>query len=1089
MNTPQLIESQKKSFATYAIMALNNAQTVLDHIQKIVGIETPQYFDKCGNPIDVSEENLWMHAVLHYLEESYKTDGIASGDILPEKIQAIKDKLCAYFPFLQVMADNQRKYRGKETIDAEDLNYILSNIFRVIKAYRDTTAHYKPSKEMFNDNGAFLIHESVLAQIVNNYYTIALRKLAERYGYTTKDLAFIQNYRIDRKMRRPNLNFFLSLMAKNDDTNGKLHLSGVGVALLICLLLDKQYINIFMTKLPIFSKYGPQSEERRIIMRSMGICSVKIPKDKIRSEKDELSIAMDMLGELKKCPDELFDKLSPYNQARFRLVSSDHNEVLMKRSCDRFTQLLLQYIDHGKLFRNIRFHVNMGKLRYLFNPDKNCIDGITRVRVIEHPLNGYGRIDEMEERRKTDNGTFANTEITIRDFDNVQRDDADPTKYPYIVDTYTHYMLDNNKVEMSFCDDRIMPQIEEENRKWYVCKDEPACRMSTLELPAMAFHILLLGSERTEARIKEVYDKYRTLFDAMSKGEVTKDNLADFGIDNADLPQKVIDSITKGSTQAKDVKEHIKKLVAEMLDDTERRIERLREDRKAVMSKDNKMGKRGFRSISTGRLADFLAKDIVRMQPTNGDGTDKMTGLNYRIMQSGIATYNSCGSIEAKNNFKEMFNKAHLLGTNPKRNHPFLHKVFARRIPEDAIEFYAAYLAERKAYLNRLTVEMKIKKVEVPFVNKDNNKWKPLKQEILGEIYDELAIELPRHLFDNDIKACLKAMPQMNGIDFDNANTTYLIAEYMKRVQNDDSQEFYSMKRNYHYIDMLRCETDNRGSLLKEYTTTEEREMLWKERAASTAKYTKWAIGKKQQTRGRGRRPSDGELEEAVQHSLASARTGYQKCEKTIRRYKVQDALLFMLAKQTLTKTADFDGEEFKLKEIMPDSDKGILSKDMAMTFKFYIKDKMYTITADKMKLKNFGDFFALASDKRFIKLMEFTGIDTVSKDKLTEEFKTYDNCRPDMVTLVLKLEEKACKESPVLKEKIANGERYGFKDVIDELCKNGDFDEQLGDILRKIRNAFSHNSYPKTGIIEIKTLPEVALSLKKIFEEHTVAK
>lgn len=1108
MKTPKLIETQKKSFATYAIMALNNAQTVLDHIQKIVGIETPERLSQRKNP-HAHEEDLWEHAVMCYLEKAWrgyvKNDDIHFDEqILPEKLQTVIDKLFVHFPFLGIMAENQRIHFKKEAIDVGDIHYVLSNVFRVIKAYRDTTAHYKASTELFEDGGNFLINESKFAKIVDKYYTVALRKLAERYSYATKDLAFIQNhrfvqvYRNGKKKAESNLNFFLSLMAKNDDTCGDLHLSGVGVALLICLLLDKQYINLFLTKLPIFSKYGPQQEERRIIIRSMGICSVKIPKDRIHTEKDELSVAMDMLGELKKCPDELFDKLSAYSQARFRLISSDHNEVLMKRSSDRFAQLLLQYIDYGKLFSDIRFHVNMGKLRYLFNAEKNCIDGITRVRVIEHPLNGYGRIDEMEALRKTEQGTFADTGIAVRDFDNVQRDDAAPAKYPYIVDTYTHYILENNKVEMTFPGGCLMPRIEEEDGKWYVCKNVPDCRMSTLELPAMAFHMFLLDCGKTEERIKEVYSKYQTLFDAMRNGEVTKDNLHSFGIAVADLPQKVIDSIN-GGTRPKNVEQHIKKLIGQMLEDTERRIERLRDDQKAVMSKDNKMGKRGFRSISTGRLADFLAKDIVYMQPTKGDGTDKMTGLNYRVMQSAIATYNSNGSIEAKNSFKEMFNKAHLLGRDAKRNHPFLHNVFARSIPEDAIEFYAAYLAERRSYLNRLKIEMRIKKVEIPFVNKSSNKWKSIKQEALGEIYGEqLAIELPRHLFDDDIKECLKAMPQMSGVDFDNANTTFLIMEYMKRVLGDDCQEFYSMKRHYRYIDMLKCETDRKGSLCPTYTTTEEREKLWAERATLAAKYGKMALNKKQQTRSMGRRQQADNAEEAVERSLANARIEYQKTEKTIRRYKVQDALLFMLAKQTLTKTADFEGEEFKLREIMPDSDKGILSKPMAMTFRFTTKIKVkdkeqtkkYAITAGNMKLKNFGDFFALAYDKRFVTLMEIIGSDTVSKDQLSDEFKKYDQCRPEMVTLVLKLEERAYEECPSIKEKIDRDERSRFADAITELCNNGDFDEKQKEELKQIRNAFLHNSYPTSSVVEIHALPpKVALSLKETFEESTIDK
>lgn len=42
MNIPALVESQKKYFGTYSVMAMLNAQTVLDHIQKVADIEGEQ---------------------------------------------------------------------------------------------------------------------------------------------------------------------------------------------------------------------------------------------------------------------------------------------------------------------------------------------------------------------------------------------------------------------------------------------------------------------------------------------------------------------------------------------------------------------------------------------------------------------------------------------------------------------------------------------------------------------------------------------------------------------------------------------------------------------------------------------------------------------------------------------------------------------------------------------------------------------------------------------------------------------------------------------------------------------------------------
>lgn len=1121
MKLPELIESEKKYFGTYTVMAMLNAQMVLDHIQKTADIEA--YATGCFKYKErkTNDEDLWEHPVMLYLCTAAYGNAIQPEKIVctapkgkdqpekvmctvtngnaiqPEKVVYVMKKLQEYFPFLRIMGENQREHSNRKNkenrleVNARDLYDVLNMMLRVLKTYRDFTTHSVINDNRLNDGSPLLTKsERPLATIINKYYEIALRDVKERYSYGTEDLAFIQNHRYKRvfengkRTMKLNTGFFFSMNAHNGDHGNRLHLSGVGVALLICLFLDKQYVNLFASRLPIFSNYGSQSEKRRILLRSMGIHSVRPPKDRIHFEKDGTAVAMDMLNEVKRCPDELFEVLSSEDKSRFRILSTDHDEVLMKRHSDRFAQLLLQYIDYGGLFKDIRFHVNMGKLRYLFNAEKNCIDGNTRVRVLEHQLNGFGRIDEMEAERKAEDGTFAGTGVEIRDFENVRRDDANPDNYPYIVDTYSNYILENNKVEMSFGGRNMMPDVREAEGKWYVDKKVPDCRMSTLELLAMAFHILLFGGERTERRIREVYEKYRRLFEAMAGGMVSRDNIADFGIAECDLPRKVLDCVD-GGAHGKDADQFIAHEVQALYEDTLRRMERLAEDRVSVLSKDNKMGKKGFRQIRTGVIADFLAKDIVRMMPMNSEGIRKLTGLNYRVMQSAMATYDSAGDEEAKERFKQLFENAKVSGGDANRFHPFINKVFARNTPENIIEFYGSYLAERESYLEKLYKNIcKGKRVNVPFVNRDKRKWKDSEQEYLGKVYgEEIAIELPRQMFDSEIKEYLRTLPQMNGVDFERANVTYLIGEYLKRVKNDGPQAFYSWKRNYRYMDMLIKETDQKKGLHSMYTTVEERKTLWKEREERSKKYREWAIKRNGDTHD--------DMEDILDKQMPKVRNEYQKGEKTIRRHKVQDALMFMLAKKTLTEDKGLDGERFRLKDIMPDAEKGILSEMMPMAFHFTVKggEKRYTITSEDTKLKNYGDFFALASDKRIGALMELTGSDTVEKKMLMEEFRNYDKCRPEMVEMIFDLEKWAFDSFPTLMEKIERDEKVQFKDILQELICNEKVDEQQSKVLSLIRNAFEHNNYPKKGIVQITTLPEVAKSLRDIFGKYAVVR
>lgn len=1106
MKIPTLIENKKEQFGTYSVMALLNAQTALDHIQKLIGIDIPCNSDNTNAENSTKknnhagEENLWQHPVLSFLWND--------GALYPELAETVKNKLFSYFPFLRIMAEQRREFCNKKNrqnrlgINTSDITYVLDKMLRVLKKYRDTTSHFIIADSSWDDGSDFLKkHEQVAASMINNYFTVAIRNTANRYGYSTDNLAFIQNYRYKPSRNEQghrtmiiNQDFFLSLMANNGDADKKnLHLSGVGVAQLICLFLEKQYINLFLTHLPIFENYSNDAEECRIIRRAMGINSIVLPKDRIQSVKSNMSVAMDILNEVKRCPSELFDVISPDDQARFRLTSSDLNEVLMKRSSDRFAQLVLQHIDYGNLFNDIRFHVNMGKLRYLFNPSKTCIDGQTRVRVLEHRLNGFGRLQEVEDARKAPDGTFLDSHIMIRDFENVQRDDTNPANYPYIIDTYTRYILEGNKVEMTF--GNVTPQIEESDGKWYAGNSAPDCRMSIFELPAMAFHMHLLGSEKTEERIKEVYNKYIRLYKAMSRGEVTTENLSSFGIAECDLTQKMLDCLN-GCAAGKSMNTYIKRMCNEMLVDTQLRLDRLTDDKKTIRSAANKMGKRNFRQIQPGKIADFIAKDIVKFQPITNNGVRKLTGMNYRVMQSAIATYNSMGDNEAKLRFRQIFAEAGLIGSDATRRHAFLFRVFNYQLPEDTINFYHAYLKERQKYLKGVIRNIEEgNNVSVPFVNSSNsekkNKWrkptlKYLVDQYIGlDDYDKLPVELPRQMFDDDIKHILKSkFPQMADIDFEQANVTYLIGEYIKRVLGDDFQQFYSWKRNYSYIDMLKCETNDKGSLCHSYTTVDQRESLWANRMTLAESYRKWAMQQSAQTSARFRmqRPDNA----TIDNRLSNARNFYQKCEKAIRRYKVQDTLLFLMAKDVLTKQYGVASDKFSLREIRPDADKGILSETMPLVFSFKKGDQEYTITSSGMKLKNYGDFFALVNDKRLHTLYSLLDCTSIDKDDLTEEFNRYNQCRTELVSMVFDIEKWAFAKYPQLAMKLYS-DKVQFVDILNEICNDDMITTAQREILRVIRNAFNHNFYPNINEMQVTTLPEIAQNIKEMFGEYAV--
>lgn len=1101
-----MIEDKKAVFGAYAAMALNNVQMVLDYINERVELNQVPVgnFDVIKDKHGV--EDLWEHPVMRQLKFTNTMK-----DLRPEVTDAVKDLLLKQFPFLAVLAEKQRQFYNKKnktsrpSINEYDIYQSLNMLFRVLKTYRDYTTHYRENNKLFDSGSLFLQYsEQPLAYNINEIYTVALRIMKERFSLDVDDLRFIQDNRYEqyrengRRMSRVNTGFFLSLVGNNGDGNN-LHLSGVGVAFVICLLLEKKYANVFLTKLPVYGNYRKDSPEAQLIRRSFAINGINLPKERLDSEASRVTVALDMLNELKRCPMPLFDTLEHDDQERFRLPSSDGSEVLMVRSSDRFANLVMQYIDHNRLFKDLRFLVNCGKVRHLKTASKHCIDGQDRVRVLEHRLNGFGRIQEVEHLRKR-NGSedsmplYFNTSIPVREFEDVKRDDGNEENYPYIVDTRTHYIINNNKIYLmnldhcaNMVEDGVLlcnPEDEDWNRN-----HTPEMSMSVLELPAMMFHMYLCGNEATEKLINKTANRYLALFEAMRDGTLTEENLSSFGIDIADMPQKVVDSV-KGSATGKDFNAHVKAELTAMLVDTERRIKRLLDDKKAVNGSDNKMGKRSFKAIKSGRLADFLAEDIVRFQPTllkgNKRGSDKMTGLNYRVMQATIATFNE--QVDACNlaNLKALFEKAQLINDRD-REHPFLYRALNRN-PADTVELYEQYLRARKNYLNKLLEKIADgQAVNVPFVNSRRRKWQTRTSEYyknLGEDYAEFCtIELPRQMFDKEIKEAL-------GVPDSTDNVTHLIAQFLQGELEDDFQPFYSFKRNYRYMDMLLGHFTRMKSLETNHLTLEERKTLWADRTDRIKPYINVRFDKMKNDRN-NRRLTEEELVAIINRGIAASRNDYQKTEKMIRRFKVQDALLFLFAKLSLfeeglnSRDIRDRRSKFKLKDIMPDSDRGILSEQLDVTMNL---EGNYSINAHGLKIKNYGDLLKLKYDKRMKTLLPLVPGRTVEKDDVVEEFNNYDDMRPRIVELIMEFERKAYEKYPELDYFVDYHDHFDFKELLNELMRRGSLDNEQKEILRKIRNAFNHNSYPapNRNVVESNELPEIAMTIAKTFEAQS---
>ena len=240
--------------------------------------------------------------------------------------------------------------------------------------------------------------------------------------------------------------------------------------------------------------------------------------------------------------------------------------------------------------------------------------------------------------------------------------------------------------------------------------------------------------------------------------------------------------------------------------------------------------------------------------------------------------------------------------------------------------------------------------------------------------------------------------------------------------------------------------------------------------------------------------------------------------EKRIRFTRAQDILQFILAREILFSDKEKglqignDNEDFKLEFITPQSDRGPLSVSVPCELTVCGK----TIT-DRVKIKNYGNFVRAAQDRRITDLFQYFTNAYVSMDNLKKELNAYDDVRLVIMKLVHNLEHKMwatlnaeihtekqrykeitdameaeVKHITEVKEKnrkekaIANRRKNETYTNFETICTA--FTNMLPQYkaeceeLKRIRNAFMHNQYPRSQDVTLNLtepdmlcLPEVA--------------
>ena len=481
---------QQSHFAAYYNMARHNLFSTLSYISKASGINE-------GN--SNKESHLWDMQLINTLKQKGN----------PEEKIRIERLIYKHLPFLKPVVEDLRKKQGKDIKTHKMLADIICNWGKVITFYRDKFSHFCFVDERERDE-SYINREKNVVNDLNQIFTASCRTIKERFKLST-ELEFLtkdryKTVRLENNKRSTKINhkFRYSLQYENGRINQ------MGLIFLVCQLIEKEYAtmlfdqqgyqgrDIYYDYAPLYCKY---------IRETFSAYKIVIPRGRMNVERNEITLAMDMLNELGKCPSELFDIISKEEQNKFRIKSeSTGEEVLNKRYDDRFASLSLTYIDNCAVFENIRFQLSLGKYRYKFY-NKQCVDDSTHVRIIQKELNGFGRINEIDALKEEKWGDL------IRKFDDVEVDTADSK--PYITDHKAKYLFNSNRIGLFYNSAQnsklirgaYIPDINNGAR----CI-EPVCWISKYELPALIFHYILTKNKNnklTESIIINCVERYK----------------------------------------------------------------------------------------------------------------------------------------------------------------------------------------------------------------------------------------------------------------------------------------------------------------------------------------------------------------------------------------------------------------------------------------------------------------------------------------------------------------------------------------------------------------------------------------------------
>lgn len=947
-NEPKTLKD-KPFWAVYLNMARHNAYVVLIEITKSLGLPLPEKDDIESQLVDMSCITCLIGK--YNIENSHKSLNL----------------LRKHFPFLnylEIISPKDNKGNKLTDIYSQDqkkqVKQLFDSLLKLLTKLRNEFTHVEQPEKPFIWEDHKTIFEDLFA-----FFTAAVNKT--QVGppeYTPEQVSHLRPFKGGKNKKNSAFHYGFS------DTDSY---TPAGLAFFICLFLEKAQAYIFLSQLGKF--HEKDNNDYSIVKAAFSTFAIRLPKQRLNYIiREPICFALDMLNDLQKAPIALFEQLSDAKQKDFILkpqnteeetIDENGHPLNLIRYQDRFPFFALNYIDQQNLFEELRFQIDMGTFYYKIYP-KQMIDNKKRTRRVGKNIKVFGRLQEMDKQRENVWGRRENEEdinkmIVIKPLKDYLS--------PFMMDTYPHYHISDNQIGIKI-KQRALPKLNVNTRPK---NHQPDMFVSIYELPALIFILYL--NKRYNVRDKDLSPElemkaYRKNIHTFYKEvETLKKNYSSnadldkylnekyhFGINeiSPDIKQYIQGKMTADKVATQRGNYAVRKLAA-LIKQTEQKLRSLEND-KEYLKMEIAAGKTKWRPLKVGKLGDFLAKDMLWLQPSlpneKGikEGKDKLTGYNFQILQATLAQYNG----QDKHEIVQILREAKLIdSSNP---HPFLSEI----LPTNYMfidAFYKAYLQKRKAYFQKCQKEAKYN--DYYFLKVDREKWKnryakfdnltkstQKGKEKLTLLEDRLLsqpVNIPRTFFMNMLKKWffLYGNEDMKKIayqerqntaaiapqkfDKNGANTIYLIQQYMLTERDGDkSQSFYADKRNYDFINkQLDTRTkdeklrDRKKTPIKEFDT---RSVTFKQEIAKIKtqfsdkdiKRLEISIGKEKDLKFKAEYEQQLKNMKYLRHSLAEINENEQK----IRLYAAQDMLTLLIAEELLLAYISPTKEKVSIKEI-----------------------------------------------------------------------------------------------------------------------------------------------------------------------------